>query len=84
MSNISFLQPAFGFLLLAIPLLWFFPRRARSFIHATIRSGVFALGILALMQPVLMSQRAKEHHAIIIDQSASLSDSARTSQYAGG
>ena len=77
MSNFSFLQPAFGFLLLAIPLLWFFPRRVRSYTHAAIRSGVFALAIAALMQPVLMSQRAKEHHAIIIDQSASLSDSAR-------
>ena len=77
MSNFSFLQPAFGLLILAVPLLWFFPKRARSNTHAAIRSGVFVLAIVALMQPVLMSQRAKEHHAIIIDQSASLSDSAR-------
>ena len=69
--QLSFLQPVMAVLLLAIPLVWFLPTRPRP-VHGAIRSLVLALAILALMQPVLVQNAVEEHHAIVLDQSASL------------
>ena len=69
--QLSFLQPLMALLLLAVPLVWFLPSRPRV-VHGVIRTLVLALAILALMQPVLVRSAAEQHHAIVLDQSASL------------
>ncbi len=69
--SLSFLQPVMALLFLAVPLVWFLPSRPRV-VHGVIRSVVLALAILALMQPVLVRSAVEQHHAIVIDQSASL------------
>ena len=69
--EISFLQPVMALLLLAVPLIWFLPSRPRS-VHGAIRSLVLVLAVLALMQPVLIRSAVEQHHAIVLDQSASL------------
>ena len=70
--QLSFLNPFAGYLLLLLPLLWWLPRGRGDPIHFAIRSLIFALLILALMRPVLLTNMAREHHAIILDQSPSL------------
>ena len=75
--ELSFLQPAFGVALLALPALWLLPWRPRSPIQGLLRSLVLTLVALALMQPVLLSQFPSEQRAILLDQSASLSPAAR-------
>ena len=69
--ELSFLQPLMALLFLAVPLVWFLPSRPRV-MHGVIRTVVLALAILALMQPVLVRSAAEQHHAIVLDQSASL------------
>ncbi|MDE0660499.1 MAG: VWA domain-containing protein [Gammaproteobacteria bacterium] len=69
--ELSFLQPLMALLFLAVPLVWFLPSRPRV-MHGMIRTVVLALAILALMQPVLVRSAAEQHHAIVLDQSASL------------
>ena len=69
--ELSFLQPVMALLFLAVPLIWFLPARPRP-VHGAIRSLVLALAILALMQPVLIRSAVEQHHAIVLDQSASL------------
>ena len=69
--ELSFLQPVMALLFLAVPLIWFLPSRPRP-VHGAIRSLVLALAILALMQPVLIRSAVEQHHAIVLDQSASL------------
>lgn len=70
--ELSFLQPLMALLFLAVPLVWFLPSRPKV-AHGVIRTLVVALAILALMQPVLVRSAAEQHHAIVLDQSASLS-----------
>ena len=69
--ELSFLQPLMALLFLAVPLVWFLPSRPRV-AHGVIRTLVLTLAILALMQPVLVRSAAQQHHAIVLDQSASL------------
>ncbi|MYD95795.1 MAG: VWA domain-containing protein [Gammaproteobacteria bacterium] len=69
--ELSFLQPAMALLFLMVPLVWLLPSRPRP-IHGAIRSLVLSLAVLALMQPVLIRSAAKQHHAMVLDQSASL------------
>ncbi len=75
--ELSFIRPAVGSLLLALPLIWFLPSRPRTILHGIMRTLVLALVIAALMQPVVISTQYREHHAIILDQSASVADAAR-------
>ncbi len=58
-------------LFLAVPLIWFLPSRPTP-VHGAIRSLVLVLAVLALMQPVLIQSAVEQHHAIVLDQSASL------------
>ena len=74
--ELSFLQPAMALLFLAVPLVWFLPSRPKP-VHGAIRSLVLALAVLALMQPVLIRSAVEQHHAIVLDQSASLQDEDR-------
>ena len=69
--NISFLYPAFLFLLLAVPLLWFLPRGC-DLLQGIIRSLLMLLIIIVLARPVLLSADAKNHHVFILDRSVSI------------
>ena len=69
--DLSFLQPVMALLFLAVPLVWFLPSRPRV-MHGVIRTVVLALAVLALMQPVLIRSAVQQHHAIVLDRSASL------------
>ena len=71
--QLSFIYPLFGVLLLFLPALWFGRLRPGTVIHGFIRTVLFVLVILALMRPVLLTSLTKEHHAVIVDQSSSLS-----------
>ena len=75
--ELLFLRPAVGWLLLAVPLIWFLPSRPRTILHGVMRTLVLALVIAALMQPVVVSNLSREHHAIILDRSASVAESGR-------
>ena len=76
--QISFIHPVFAFLLLALPALWLLGSRHGFQVHRILRALTLALLILAMTQPVLMTSLPKEHHAIIVDQSASLDPEARS------
>jgi len=66
-----FLHPTFLWLLLALPVLWFFPRGQRDARHAALRAVVFAFLILALARPVQVSEDAEPVHVFVLDASAS-------------
>lgn len=73
----AFSTPAFGFLVLLIPLVWFLPSRSRDHWQSGLRSAIFLLLILALMRPVLLSSEQSKHFAVVLDQSASLDNQER-------
>lgn len=75
--ELTLLQPAWGAALLALPVVWFWPTGAGRRWQAALRALVFALAILALTQPVLVTSAARQHLAIALDQSASLTPAAR-------
>lgn len=75
--ELTFLQPAWAVALLALPVVWFVPAGPRDWIHAALRTVVFALAILALTQPVLVTSTERQHLAIVLDQSESLSPQGR-------
>ena len=74
MIGISFSEPLFGLALLLVPLIWFVPSQPRTIAHGVIRTLLFVLVILALMQPVRLAEHESRHFAIVVDQSRSLSD----------
>jgi len=65
------LHPAVLYLLLALPALFFWPRRSRSTRHSLLRALVFASLILALARPVRLGADRAEHHAFVVDLSES-------------
>ena len=67
------LQPAYLFLLLLLPALWFLPRGRSGRRHAILRAAVFALIILALARPVRVGPDGLEHHVFVVDLTASTS-----------
>lgn len=75
--QLAFLQPHMAWLLLAVPLVWFLPARARRKAQAALRSLVLSLVIVALAQPVLLTPRAGGHRAVVLDRTASVDDGAR-------
>ncbi len=70
--SISFLYPIFLLLLLAIPLLWFYPQRLESRTHGILRSVLAACLILALARPVLLAKEGALFQVLVLDESASL------------
>lgn len=69
---ISFLYPAFLLLLLAVPALWFYPRRVEERTHGILRSCIAAGVILALARPVLLAKDHDLFQVLVMDESASL------------
>lgn len=75
--DISFTYPLFALLFLLLPVLWFWPGGQRRIPHLAIRSLILALLTVGLMKPVFVTDSDDRHFAIILDQSASLSESQR-------
>ncbi|MYD45806.1 MAG: VWA domain-containing protein, partial [Gammaproteobacteria bacterium] len=75
--DISFTYPLFALLFLLLPVLWFWPGGQRRIPHLVIRSLILALLTVGLMKPVFVTESDDKHFAIILDQSASLSESQR-------
>ncbi len=75
--SLVFQSPAWLWLLALVPLVWFMPRRLRDVPHGMLRSLCLALLVLGLARPALLSQGGAEHHAIIVDTSASVAADAR-------
>lgn len=75
--DISFTYPLFALLFLLLPVLWFWPGGQRRIPHLAIRSLILALLTVGLMKPVFVTDSDDKHFAIILDQSASLSETQR-------
>lgn len=75
--DLSFSHPVFAILFLLLPLIWFLPSRPRSTLHGVIRTLILALVVLALMQPVLVSNTENKHFVIVIDQSDSVAEESK-------
>ena len=71
--TITFLRPLCLLLLLALPLVWFFPRRLDRATLGVLRSLLFALIIGALAGPVLVTPTPSLFQVFVLDQSASIS-----------
>ena len=63
----SLLHPGFLLLLLAVPALWFWPRRVRDGRHGALRSALVLLLALALARPVWLHDGAEPVHVLIED-----------------
>ena len=72
----SFLSPAWLWLLVFVPLLWVYPRRLRHAAHGIIRSAVFVALILGMSRPVIITEQQAPRHVFVLDQTSSLSDEA--------
>ena len=75
--DISFTYPLFALLFILLPVIWFWPGGQRRIPHLAIRSVILALITVGLMKPVFVTDVEDKHFAIILDQSASLSESKR-------
>jgi len=73
--TLVFLEPAYLWLLCAIPLFWFLPRRA-TWGHAIVRTAVVAALVFTLARPALLETREDVHHVIVQDLSDSVRDDA--------
>ena len=73
--DLRFLDPAFLWLLLAVPLVWWRSGRF-SGRHRALRAFVFSLLILALSRPILLTEEARPTHVFILDGSESVSTAA--------
>ena len=69
---LSFLRPSLLLLLLLVPVLWFWPRRAPNRMHAALRSLVMLLVIFAIAAPVRLRQDDRQHQVFIVDMSSSI------------
>lgn len=76
--DISFTYPLFALLFFLLPVLWFWPGGQRRIPHLVIRSLILALLTVGLMKPVFITDSEDKHFAIILDQSASLTESQRS------
>ena len=76
--SISFTYPLAALLLLAVPALWFWPSRPRTTWHGVIRTLLFVLLIAALMQPVTVLEVEQERHVVVLDETGSMSATARS------
>lgn len=75
--DISFSHPLFAFLLLLLLVIWIFPFGPRRIPHLLLRSLILILVTLGLMRPVFLSNMDVKYFSIVLDQSASISESER-------
>ncbi|MCP5021927.1 MAG: hypothetical protein GY930_09115, partial [bacterium] len=73
--SFTFLEPGWLILLLAIPAIWFFPRRLRgreAVETGLLRSLVLALIVVALAKPASLTPDETEYQVLLVDRSASM------------
>lgn len=68
--SLTFLAPAWLWLLPVAALVWFVPRRADDSRHAWLRTITLALVVLALAQPTWLRESAAPHHVLVLDGDA--------------
>ena len=73
--SLTFLEPGWLLLLLAVPAIWFFPRRLRgreAVETGLLRSLVLSLIVVALAKPASLTPDETEYQVLLIDRSASM------------
>ncbi len=75
--ELSFLRLPFALLLLGLPWVWIWRRRAGAIVLPLLRTAIFLAVIIALMQPVLIFDSGTRYHVLIVDQSESLTAEAK-------
>ena len=70
--SLVFLKPAFLWLALLLPLIWFLPSRVRDVRHAAIRTLVLLLLVLGLARPALLQTEDEAFQVVIWDRSPSV------------
>ena len=70
--TIRFIYPLFLLLLLAVPLLWFYPLRLRDLTLGVLRSLLLIGVIIALARPVVLWNAGSGYQVLILDESLSL------------
>ncbi len=80
--SVGWLHPWALVLLPAVAALWFWPRRAKTWVHPAWRAATCAALVLALAQPVLVTPTEAIHEIFVIDESASMSAEQRARQAA--
>ena len=79
---LSFAAPSWLWLLVALPILWFWPRRLEDMRLGLLRSLALTLIVLGLARPSLPGEGATPHHVLLLD--ASRSAAAAASRVAAG
>jgi len=79
---LSFAAPSWLWLLVALPILWFWPRRLEDMRLGLLRSLALTLIVLGLARPSLPGEGAIPHHVLLLD--ASRSAAAAASRVAAG
>jgi TolA-binding protein/predicted TPR repeat methyltransferase len=76
--NLVFVESSWLWLLLAVPLFWFLPRRASDWKHATIRTAAVFFLIISLARPGLLTELEHPYQVLIWDRSESVNPSTTT------
>ena len=71
--NVTFLYPVFLALLVLVPAIWVYPKRAKNIVHAVFRTCFIAFLVIALARPVILSSDTDTYHVFVVDQTESLS-----------
>ncbi|MGA1779377.1 MAG: hypothetical protein ACO4CW_03420, partial [Planctomycetota bacterium] len=66
---LSFAAPSWLWLLVALPILWFWPRRLEDMRLGLLRSLALTLIVLGLARPSLPGAGAPPHHGLLLDAS---------------
>lgn len=75
--SVAFVHPAWGWLLLGLPLLLWRVRPGVGRVQIALRAAAFLATVVALMQPNLLVATGRRHHVFVLDQKAALTDAAR-------
>ena len=75
--DLTFLHPHAAWLLLLLPVFWWWARGRATRTHRALRTAIFACLIAALTQPSLIHRASATTQVIVIDQSERLSPAAR-------
>lgn len=67
--SITFLAPGWLWLLLAVPAIWFVPRRLTDVRHGVLRTTVLLLLVVGMAEPVSIGRGGQAHVAVVVDGS---------------